>query len=143
MLLCDTIGLIGENATDFNYSRCFTYRFFEDIKTQQNFYIREARKEVIDRGYLELFYVKISAFGPYYFIQRAKYIPAGDKLKLIRISECQNQELEAKILEVKAKLDQAEQRQINPEELNVPLKHYIPLEDYEPEQVTYVSFLFD
>lgn len=78
LLLCDTIGLIGENATDFNYSRCFTYSFFEDIKIQQNFYIREARKEVIARGYLEFFYVKISAFGPYYFIQRAKYIPVGD-----------------------------------------------------------------
>lgn len=63
LLLCDTKGLIGENTTDFNYSRCFTYRFFEDIKTQQNFYIREARKEVIARGYLELFYTKSEIYS--------------------------------------------------------------------------------
>lgn len=143
LLICETVGLITTNDTNFNYSRCFTYSFFEDIKSQRDFYSRESRKEVIDRGYLELFYVKISTFGPYYFVQRAKYIPDGERLKLIHLPKCENKDLEAKILEVKAKLDQAEQQEINWKELHIPLKSDIPLEDYEPEDVTYLSYLFD
>lgn len=143
LLMSDTPGITIMNATNFNYARCFTYRFFEDIKLEHKFYTREARKEVIARGYLELFYVRISTFGPYYYIQRLKYIPNGEALDLIDISECENQDLEAKILEVKTKLDQAEQQEISWKALRIPLKTDIPLEDYEPSEVTYLSFLFE
>lgn len=143
LLVSDTAGIKTMNETSFNYSRCFTYSFFEDIQLQHNFYTVEATKEVIARGYLEYFDVRISAFGPYYYIDRGKYVPDGDSLELIDISECQNQVLEAKILEVKTKLDQAGQKEVDLNALRIPLKKDIPLEDYEPDEISYLSFLFD
>lgn len=143
LLVSDTAGITTTNETNFNYARCFTYSFFEDIKLQHNFYTVEATKEVIARGYLEYFDVRISAFGPYYYIDRGKYVPDGDSLELIDISECQNQVLEAKILELKTKLDQAGQKEVDLNALRIPLKKDIPLEDYEPDEISYLSFLFE
>jgi hypothetical protein len=142
ILINNLDGIKFVQMTDFNYSRCFSYYFMEDIELKQDFFSPEAKKEVINRGYIEFINLSISAISSFYIIEKAKYVADGDKLKIEDIDEFSNVVLKKKFEELKLKISEENFMLVNSDELRIPLKN-VPLDDYEADQVTYFSYLFE
>ncbi|MBP2100009.1 hypothetical protein [Enterococcus rivorum] len=143
-LLNNMEGIIFKPRTSFEYARCFSYYFYEDIDLKNSFFSEEATKEIIKRGYIEFISLQISAISPFFIIKKAQYLTPkeGETLDIIELEEFQNTALEKKYTELIEVLTEQKLILVNREELKkVPLD--IPLENYEPEEVTYLSYLFE
>ncbi|MHC5216385.1 hypothetical protein ACYSNR_06935 [Enterococcus sp. LJL128] len=141
LLLEDMDDITFLHMTDFNYGRCFAYMFMEDIHLSQNFFTVKAREEVIERGFIEFISLKISAIGPFFYIDKAMYVPEGNKLKITLLDQFKNNRMEEKFENLLLCLDEKFDR-VNPDDLRIPLKG-IPLENVEPDDVTYGRYLFE
>lgn len=143
-LLNNMDGIIFEPMSSFDYTRCFSYYFMEDINLSEPFFSQEAKKEVMERGYIEFINLQISAISPFFIIEKAQYQTPkeGITLDIIDLTEFKNKKLEKKYTELIEVLTEQKLILVNREELKkVPLD--IPLENYEPEEVTYLSYLFE
>ena len=134
--------MVFENLTDYNYSRCFSYMFMEDIHLKSPFFTKEATQEVIKRGYIELISLKISIISPFYTIDRAMYQADGERLKINYIEEFKNEILEKKYQELKRVVEAEDYYLVDPDDLRIPLEN-VPIENVEPENVTYGRYLFE
>lgn len=141
LLLDNMEGITFIHMTDFNYGRCFAYMFMEDIQLSQSFFTPKAREEVIQRGYIEFISLKISAISPFFYIDKAKYVPEDGKLKIILLDQFKNEKLENKFADILIKLDEKFDR-VNPDDLRIPLEG-VRLENVELEDVTYGRYLFE
>lgn len=140
-LLSDNMeGITFINMTDFNYNRCFSYYFMEDIQLSQFFFTVKAREEVIQRGYIEFIGLNISAIGPFFYIDKGVYEPDGERLKIKYIDHFKNDQLEQKYKNLIERLDERLYI-VEPDDLKIQLKG-VPLENVEPEKVTYGRYLF-
>ncbi len=136
------IGLVLEHTTEFSYSRCFAYMFMEDIGLEYSFFSGKSNKQIIERGYLEFISLKISGISPFYRIVKAQYVPEGDRLKIAYLETFQNNLLEEKYKELKLQLEKQKLWQVTYEELNIPLED-VPLENYDSDNITYYTLLFE
>jgi hypothetical protein len=137
-------GIIFKPMTSFEYSRCFSYYFMEDIQLSKPFFTLEAKNEVMERGYIEFISLQISAISPFFIIEKAQYQKSkeGISLDLIDLIEFKNEKLEKKYEELIVVLTKQKLILVNEKELKkVPLD--IPLEVYEPEEVNCLSYLFE
>ncbi|MBL1226867.1 hypothetical protein [Enterococcus sp. BWR-S5] len=137
-------GIIFVPSGGFDYTRCFSYMFLEDIDLQHGFFTYEATEEILKRGYIEFISLKISAISPFFYVERAVYVPnkEGKNLDIADLEQFKNIRLEQKYTELIESLEKENLWQIDPEQLKKELKG-VPLEDYEPEDVTYLSYLFE
>lgn len=136
--------IIFKPMTSFEYSRCFSYYFMEDIQLSKPFFTLEAKNEVIKRGYIEFINLQISAISPFFIIEKAQYQKPeeGITLDIIDLTEFKNKKLDKKYTELIEVLTERKLILVDREELKkIPLN--IPLEDYEPEEVNYASYLFE
>ncbi|WP_211272294.1 hypothetical protein [Enterococcus rivorum] len=143
-LLKNMEGIVFKPSGSFDYTRCFSYMFMEDIKLSNPFFTIEAKNEVMERGYIEYIGLKISAISPFFTLRKAQYQKPkeGITLDIIDLTEFKNKKLEKKYTELIEVLTEQKLILVNREELKkVPLD--IPLENYEPEEVTYLSYLFE
>lgn len=142
ILLKNMENIRFENMTDFNYSRCFSYMFIEDIGLEKGFFTKESTKVIVERGYIEFISLKISAISPFCYIDRAKYQANGDSLDIADLEAFGNSALEKKYIELKQTLADNNLLLVEPDELNIHLEN-VPLENVEPEDVTYGRYLFE
>lgn len=137
-------GIIFKPMTSFEYSRCFSYYFMEDIQLSKPFFTLEAKNEVMERGYIEFVNLQISAISPFFIIEKAQYQKPkeGITLDIVDLTEFKNKKLEKKYTELIEVLTEQKLILVDREELKkVPLD--IPLENYEPEEVNCLSYLFE
>ncbi|MCA5011789.1 MULTISPECIES: hypothetical protein [unclassified Enterococcus] len=142
VLFSELQNLTVERMTDFNYSRCFSYYILEDLELKNPFFSEKATNEIMDRGYIEFISLKISAISPFFYLERAMYSKGKEKLELAHIKKFRNSLLEKEMVRIQNKLEQHDLFRIDPSELKLKLPN-IPLEDYEVDQVTYFSYLFE
>lgn len=135
-------GLVLEHTTEFSYSRCFAYIFMEDIKLKHPFFSSESNGEIIERGYLEIISLKISGISPFYTIEKAQYVPDGDRLSITYINSFQNKLLDEKYRELQLQLEKQKMWQVTYDELNIPLEG-VSLENYDSDNITYFTLLFE
>lgn len=143
-LLKNMEGIVFEPSGGFDYTRCFSYYFMEDIKLKNSFFSDKSTKEIMERGYIEFISLKISAISPFFIIEKAQYQKPkeGQTLDIVNLKEFKNQTLEKKYSELIEVLGEQKQILVDREELKkIPLN--IPLENYEPENVNCLSFLFE
>jgi hypothetical protein len=143
-LLNNMEGIIFKSMTSFEYRRCFSYYFMEDIQLSRPFFTLEAKNEVMERGYIEFINLQISAISPFFIIEKAQYQKPkeGITLDIVDLTEFKNKKLEKKYTELIEVLTEQKLILVDREELKkVPLD--IPLENYEPEEVNYASYLFE
>ncbi|MGC6769393.1 hypothetical protein [Enterococcus sp. LJL51] len=69
------------------------------------------------------------------------YVPEGKKLKITLLDQFKNNRMEEKFENLLLCLDEKFDR-VNPDDLRIPLKG-IPLENVEPDDVTYGRYLFE
>ncbi|MFD2306074.1 hypothetical protein ACWOC9_03565 [Enterococcus termitis] len=143
-LLNNMEGIVFKPMTSFEYARCFSYYFIEDIKLENSFFSDGATREIMERGYIEFISLQISAISPFFIIEKAQYQKSkeGISLDLTDLTEFKNEKLEKKYEELIVVLTKQKLVLVNKKELKkVPLD--IPLEDYEPEEVNCLSYLFE
>ncbi|MHC5216383.1 hypothetical protein ACYSNR_06925 [Enterococcus sp. LJL128] len=103
-VLKNIANLIFKPMTNFNYSRCFSYMFMEDIDLKQPFFAKGTREAVAERGYIEFISLKISAISPVFYIEKAQYEPHEDGIKhslnIRELSQFKNTYLEEKYEEL-------------------------------------------
>lgn len=137
-------GIVFKPMTSFEYTRCFSYYFIEDIQLENSFFSDGATREIMERGYIEFINLQISAISPFFIIEKAQYQKPkeGITLDIIDLTEFKNKKLEKKYTELIEVLTEQKLILVDREELKkVPLD--IPLEDYEPEEVNCLSYLFE
>lgn len=135
-------GIVVEEITDFNYSRCFGFMFMEDIGIKGSFFKGDSTDLVREKGQLEFISLKISGISPFYTIKKAQYEPIGDRLDITYLEVFKNQLLEDKYQSLMVELEAKKIWQVTFEDLNIRLDN-VPLEEYSAEQVTYYSLLFE
>jgi hypothetical protein len=143
-LLKNMKGIVFKPSGGFDYTRCFSYYFMEDIQLSKPFFSQEATKEVMERGYIEFINLQISAISPFFIIEKAQYQKPkeGITLDIVDLREFKNKKLEKKYTELIEVLTEQKLILVDREELKkIPLD--IPLENYEPEEVNYLSYLFE
>ncbi|MBP1046604.1 hypothetical protein I6N96_09920 [Enterococcus sp. BWM-S5] len=141
LLLDNMDGITFLHMTDFNYGRCFAYMFMEDIQLSKSFFTVKAREEVIQRGYIEFISLKISAISPFFYMDKAMYIPEEGKLRIVLLDQFKNEKLEEKFSNILLNLDEKFDR-VDPDDLRIPLEG-VRLENVEPEDVTIGRYLFE
>ncbi|MFD2306075.1 hypothetical protein ACWOC9_03560 [Enterococcus termitis] len=143
-LLKNMEGIVFEPSGGFDYTRCFSYMFMEDIKLKNSFFSDKSTKEIMERGYIEYIGLKISAISPFFTIRKAQYQnpKEGITFDIVDLTEFKNKKLEKKYTELIEVLTEQKLILVDREELKkIPLD--IPLENYEPEEVNYLSYLFE
>ncbi|OJG96713.1 hypothetical protein RV18_GL001919 [Enterococcus termitis] len=111
---------------------------------ENSFFSDGATREIMERGYIEFISLQISAISPFFIIEKAQYQKSkeGISLDLTDLTEFKNEKLEKKYEELIVVLTKQKLVLVNEKELKkVPLD--IPLENYEPEEVNYASYLFE
>lgn len=130
------------NATEYNYSRCFSFLILENIKLPGGLYSNEAKKFIIERGRFDTLSIQISAIAPCAIVERRRYVPNGNKLEYPIIEKFNNEEFEQTYEAILTLLKEKEISVLSRKELEQPLKG-VKVENIEDEDVTYLNYLFE